>query len=70
LSTANLFSKIFSQQNMKKKKKTESRPIFESIRKPIAPPSQKIGKDKPEEKIHPSLRKTKHKKKDVSDNDV
>lgn len=55
---------------MKKKKKTESRSIFDSIRKPVAPPSQKIGKDKPEEKIHPSLRKTKHKKKDVSDNDV
>lgn len=37
-------------------------PIFESIRKPTAPPGQKIGKVKPEEKIHPSLRKIKHKK--------
>jgi hypothetical protein len=46
---------------MKKKKKNE-KTIFESIRKPTAPPSQKISKDKPDEKIKPSLRKTKHKK--------
>lgn len=52
---------------MKKRKKMETRPIFDSIRKPVAPPSQKIGNAKPEEKIHPSLRKTKHKKKCVSD---
>lgn len=46
---------------MKKKKKPE-KPIFDSIRKPTAPPTQKIGKNKPEEKVNPSLRKTKHKK--------
>jgi len=51
----------------KKKKKTE-RPVFDSIRKPIAPPSKKIGKDKPEEKANPTLRKAKHKKKDESEN--
>jgi len=45
-----------------KKKKVE-RPIFDSIRKPTAPPGQKIGQNKPEEKIHPSQRKIKHKKK-------
>jgi len=48
----------------KKKKKTEQ-PIFDSIRKPTAPPSKKFGQDKPEEKALPSQRKTKHKKKDV-----
>jgi hypothetical protein len=47
-----------------KKKKKPERPIFDSIRKPTAPPGHKIGKDKPEEKIRPSLRKIKHKKKD------
>jgi hypothetical protein len=47
----------------KKKKKTEQ-PIFDSIRKPTAPPSQKFGSEKPEEKAHPAQRKTKHKKKD------
>ena len=47
----------------RKKKKKPERPIFDSIRKPTAPPSLKIGKEKPEEKIHPSQRKVKHKKK-------
>ncbi len=52
---------------MSGKKKKEERPIFDSIRKPTAPPGQKIGKDKPEEIIHPSQRKIKHKKKLDSD---
>lgn len=47
----------------KKRKKKPERPIFDTIRKPTAPPGQKFGKDKPEEKIHPSKRKVKHKKK-------
>ena len=47
-----------------KKKKTSERPIFDSIRKPTAPPSQKFGKSKPDEKVNPSRRKVKHKKKD------
>jgi hypothetical protein len=46
----------------KKKKKTTDQPIFDSIRKPVAPPTRKIGTDKPAEKAHPSQRKTKHKK--------
>ncbi len=50
----------------KKKKKTE-RPVFDSIRKPTAPPGKKFGKDKPEEKAHPTLRKVKHKKKDETE---
>jgi hypothetical protein len=45
-----------------KRRKKKDRPIFDSIRKPVAPPSQRIDDDKPDEKIHPSLRKTKHKK--------
>ncbi len=49
-----------------KKKKKPERPIFDSIRKPVAPPTQKIGKEKPEEKAHPSHRKVKHKKKQDS----
>ena len=50
-----------------KKNKKPERPIFDSIRKPVAPPNQKIGKDKPAEKIHPANRKIKHKKKDDED---
>ena len=47
----------------KSKKKVE-RPIFDAIRKPTAPPSQKFGKAKPEEKANPARRKIKHKKKE------
>ena len=46
-----------------RKAKKEERPVFDSIRKPTAPPSQKFGEEKPEEKIHPSRRKVKQKKK-------
>jgi len=48
-----------------RKKKKIDRPIFDSIRKPTAPPSQKFGKAKPEEKANPARRKTKHKKEEV-----
>ena len=47
-----------------KKKKKPPRPVFDSIRKPTAPPSQKFGDAKAEEKVYPSRRKVKHKKKD------
>lgn len=53
--------------SLKKKKKME-RPIFDSIRKPTPPPGQKIGSDKPDEKIYPARRKTKHKKKTDTEN--
>jgi hypothetical protein len=45
-----------------RKKKKEERPVFDSIRKPTAPPGHKFGGDKPEEKIHPAGRKIKHKR--------
>ncbi len=51
-----------------KKKKKPERPIFDSIRKPTAPPSQKLGKEKPDEKVYPSRRKIKHKKKEEWEN--
>jgi hypothetical protein len=44
-------------------KNKPKRLIFDSVRKPTAPPSQSIGKEKPEEKVHPAARKLKHKKK-------
>jgi len=52
----------------KKKPKREERPVFDSIRKPTAPPSRKFGDASPEEKAHPSLRKVKHKR--IPDNDI
>jgi hypothetical protein len=45
----------------KRRKGSDERPIFDSIRKPIAPPTRKFDDDAREEKIHPALRKTKHK---------
>jgi hypothetical protein len=42
--------------------------IFESIRKPTAPPTRKIGDSKPAEKRLPSGRKSKHKKQ-IEEND-
>jgi hypothetical protein len=43
-------------------KKKPELPVFDSIRKPTAPPSKKFGTDKPVEKARPSRRKVKHKK--------
>ena len=51
-----------------KKKKKDERPVFDSIRKPTAPPGRKFGEEKPGEKARPSGRKIKHKK-DLEIND-
>lgn len=45
-----------------RKGRTE-RPIFESIRKPLAPPGHPMTHAKPEEKARPAGRKAKHKNK-------
>jgi hypothetical protein len=58
------FSKVLyvgKRMSGRKKKKPEL-PVFDSIRKPTAPPSKKFGAPKPEEKARPAARKTKHKK--------
>jgi hypothetical protein len=47
---------------MAPRKKKPERPVFDSIRKPVAPASRKIGEDKPDSKAYPSRRKSKHKK--------
>ena len=64
--TAESFQGNFFTMAGQKKKKSE-RPVFDAIRKPTAPPSRQIGKTKPDEKIYPSNRKTKHKKKETED---
>jgi len=46
-----------------KKRKSKS-PIFDHIRKPTAPPTRQIGQSAPEEKLRPSGRGAKHKKKE------
>lgn len=45
-----------------KRAKNEVRPIFDTIRKPMAPPGHPLSDAKPDEKARPSLRKAKHKR--------
>ena len=47
----------------KKSKKSQApeRPIFDTIRKPLAPPSRVFGPAKPDERALPAHRKVKHK---------
>lgn len=40
----------------------EARPLFDAIRKPVAPPGQVLSRAKPEERAHPAERKVKHKR--------
>lgn len=47
------------KKNTKRDKKELQ--IFETIRKPLAPPGHPLGQAKPEAKAHPSQRKAKHK---------
>lgn len=62
----------YNRDTMKgRKKKREERPVFDAIRKPLAPPGHKFGEEKPTERSHPALRKVKHKKKlDPETNDA
>jgi hypothetical protein len=56
---------------MRSKKREKDNPaIFEGIRKPTAPPSKKMGEEKPESRIHPVQRKAKHKKRVDSNGDI
>jgi hypothetical protein len=40
----------------------EERPLFASIRKPVAPAGHPISRAKPEDRAHPAERKAKHKR--------
>jgi hypothetical protein len=46
----------------KPNKKSKERPVFDAIRKPVAPPGHPLGRAKPEERAHPAQRKIKHKR--------
>ena len=41
----------------------QDRPVFDSIRKPSAPPGHPMSHAKPDEKARPAARKAKHKQK-------
>ncbi|MEO8433963.1 MAG: hypothetical protein ABI596_03645 [Pyrinomonadaceae bacterium] len=46
----------------KQARKTAARPVFSSIRKPLAPPGHPLAHAKPDEKARPAERKAKHKR--------
>jgi len=46
----------------KRGKKATQRPVFEGIRKPIAPPGHPLSNAKPDERARPAMRKAKHKR--------
>ncbi len=46
-----------------RRKPGTQRPIFDSIRKPLAPPGHPLSHAKPEEKANPAGRKAKYKQK-------
>jgi hypothetical protein len=52
------------------KRKQKKPAIFEGIRKPMPPPSKKLGEEKPESRVHPVQRKAKHKKRMENDGDI
>ena len=49
--------------------KREERPLFDSIRKPVAPPGHPLARAKPEDRAHPAERKAKHKRRPAGDAD-
>lgn len=46
----------------RKSKKQSARPVFDSIRKPNAPPGHPLSRAKPDEVARPAMRKAKHKR--------
>ncbi len=52
---------IVKNSRNKSSKKRDERPVFDAIRKPIAPPGHALTRAKPEERAHPAKRKVKHK---------
>jgi hypothetical protein len=44
-----------------RKQLAEERPVFDAIRKPLAPPGHALSQAKPDERARPAGRKAKHK---------
>jgi len=51
-----------SSNSKKLSKKLIERPLYDTIRKPLAPPGHPLSRAKPEERAHPAERKVKHKR--------
>ena len=55
----------------KRGKKAIERPVFDVIRKPLAPPGHPLSQAKPEMRARPAMRKAKHKRRpDVRDEET
>ena len=52
-----------------KSKKPSVRPVFDSIRKPNAPPGHPLSRAKPDEVARPAMRKAKHKRRPDTSSD-
>ena len=50
-------------------KKQGARPVFDSIRKPNAPPGHPLTRAKPDEVARPAMRKAKHKRRPETSGD-
>jgi hypothetical protein len=53
---------MVSRSSPRKGKRKQSRPVFDSIRKPTAPPGHPLSRAKPDEVARPAGRKAKHKR--------
>jgi hypothetical protein len=51
-----------SSNSKKTPKKLSTRALYDTIRKPLAPPGHPLTRAKPEERAHPAERKVKHKR--------
>jgi hypothetical protein len=51
------------------KSKKSARPVFDSIRKPNAPPGHPLSRAKPDEVARPAMRKAKHKRRPGNSDD-
>lgn len=51
------------------KSKKSVRPVFDSIRKPNAPPGHPLSRAKPDEVARPAMRKAKHKRRPDASSD-
>jgi hypothetical protein len=51
-----------AKRSSPQKKQSQSRPVFDTIRKPGAPPGHPMSRAKPDEVARPAQRKAKHKR--------
>ncbi|HKC64484.1 MAG TPA: hypothetical protein VKB86_12655 [Pyrinomonadaceae bacterium] len=53
----------------KRGKRIDERPVFDAIRKPLAPPGHPLSHAKPEARARPAMRKAKHKQHPAADDE-